>query len=252
MPSLPGFGFSDKPSAPGCGVRRIAQTWADLMRRLGYDRYVAAGSDWGTSVSATLAELDSAHVVGAHLMPPLAAPDPSTFDTLTDAERASLESMEQRASHESAYSEIHRTRPQTIGYGLLDSPVLLCAWILEKWSTWTDGPLDVERSIGLDPVLDHVSWYWFTRTGASAARLYSESIADVSRWLTEPGVDVIDAPVGCSVFAGEVPRPSRRWAEKRFRDIRYWAEHDRGGHFAAVEVPELVVGDLRASFRELR
>jgi epoxide hydrolase len=123
---------------------------------------------------------------------------------------------------------------------------------LEKWSTWTEGPLDVRRSIGLDPVLDHVSWYWFTRTGASAARLYAESIGDVSRWLTEVGADVIDVPVGCSVFAGEVPRPSRRWAEKRFRDIRYWAEHDRGGHFAAVEVPDLVVGDLRASFRELR
>jgi epoxide hydrolase len=199
-----------------------------------------------------LAAQDPAHVVAAHLMPPLAAPDPSTFETLTDAERTGLESMEQRARHESAYSEIHRTRPQTIGYGLLDSPVALCAWILEKWSTWTEGPLDVRRSIGLDPVLDHVSWYWFTRTGASAARLYAESIGDVSRWLTEVGVDVIDVPVGCSVFAGEVPRPSRRWAEKRFRDIRYWAEHDRGGHFAAVEVPDLVVGDLRASFRELR
>jgi hypothetical protein len=195
---------------------------------------------------------DAAHVVGAHLIPPLAAPDPATFSSLTDAERETLAATEQRARNESAYSEIHRTRPQTIGYALTDSPVALCAWIFEKWATWTDGPLDLQDSIGLDPVLDTVSWYWFTGTGASSARLYTESIDDVSRWLTQPAIDVIDAPVGCSVFAGEVPRPSRRWADRRFPDIRYWAEHDRGGHFAAVEAPDLLVRDLRAFFRPLR
>jgi pimeloyl-ACP methyl ester carboxylesterase len=248
VPSLPGYGFSDKPAEPGWDVERIARAWASLMGRLGYARYGAAGSDWGTSVSSALAEADPECVVGIHLVPPLAAPDPATSGDLTEAERAALVAAQGRSRTGSAYSEVHRTRPQTIGYALADSPVALCAWIAEKYCTWTDPRTPVDR----DRLLDTVSLYWFTRTGASSARLYWHSIDHVTRRLTEPGVDVVPAPTGCSVFPAEVPRPSRRWAERRYPGIRFWAEHDRGGHFPALEVPDLLVADLRAFFRLVR
>jgi pimeloyl-ACP methyl ester carboxylesterase len=250
LPSLPGYGLSDRPTSTGWGIDRTARAWAVLMERLGYARYGAAGSDWGTSVSSVLAARDPEHVVGIHLVPPLAAPDRT--DDLTDAERAALAELAQRSRTESAYSEMHRTKPQTIGYGLVDSPAALAAWIVEKLWTWSDHRGDLAEVLTADQVLDDISLYWLTGTGASAARFYWESIDQVSRWLSEPGVDPVATPTGCSVFAAEVPRPSRRWAARRYPDIRYWAEHPRGGHFAALEVPELVVGDLRAFFRLVR
>ncbi len=250
VPSLPGYGLSDRPTSTGWGIDRTARAWAVLMDRLGYARYGAAGSDWGTSVSSALAARDPEHVVGIHLVPPLAAPD-RTGD-LTDAERAALAELERRSRTESAYSEMHRTKPQTIGYGLVDSPAALAAWIVEKLWTWTDHRGDLAEVLTADQVLDDISLYWLTGTGASAARFYWESIDQVGRWLSEPGIDPVATPTGCSVFAAEVPRPSRRWAARRYPDIRYWAEHPRGGHFAALEVPELVVGDLRAFFRLVR
>jgi pimeloyl-ACP methyl ester carboxylesterase len=250
VPSLPGDGFSDRPAGPGWGVERTARAVAQLTARLGYDRYGAAGSDWGTSTSSVLAQVAPEHVVGVHLVPPLAAPDPLTLDDLTDGERSALQDAAARARTESAYSEVHRSKPQTIGYALVDSPVALCAWLGEKLLTWSD----TRRLPGLTPdqVLDQVTLYWLTGTGASAARLYWESIDQVSRWITEPGADVVQVPTGCSVFAAEVPRPSRRWAARRYPDIRYWAEHDTGGHFPALEVPDLLVEDLRAFFRLVR
>jgi len=250
VPSLPGYGYSDKPAVTGWGIDRTAVAWAQLMRRLGYHRYGAAGSDWGTSVSSSLGRHDPAHVVGIHLIPPLAAPDPA--DELTDAERAALADLERRSRTESGYSEMHRTKPQTVGYGLLDSPAALAAWIVEKLWTWSDHDGDLTDVLTPDQVLDDISLYWLTGTGASAARFYWESIDQVSRWLTRPGVDPVSVPTGCSVFAAEVPRPSRRWAARRYPDIRYWAEHPRGGHFAALEAPEPVVADLRAFFRLVR
>ena len=248
VPSLPGYGFSDKPASTGWGLERTAHAWAQVMARLGYRRYGAAGSDWGTSISTLLARQDPAHVAGIHLVPPLAAPDPSTLDDLTHAEHAALADGERRARTGSAYSELHRTRPQTLGYGLLDSPVALCAWLVEKLWAWT-GP---ESRLSRDQMLDQVTLYWLTGTGASSARLYWESIEQVTGWLTEPDCEAVTVPTGCSVFAEEVPRPSRRWAARRFPDIRYWAEHDRGGHFPALEAPDLLVDDLRAFFRNLR
>jgi pimeloyl-ACP methyl ester carboxylesterase len=137
-PSLPGYGFSDKPDRPGWGIDRIAGAWAQLMARLGYERYGAQGGDWGTSISTTLAQRDPDHIVGIHLTPPLAPPDPATFDTLTERERAALVSLEHAAEWDSGYSRVHATRPQTIGYGLADSPAALCAWIIEKFWAWTD------------------------------------------------------------------------------------------------------------------
>jgi pimeloyl-ACP methyl ester carboxylesterase len=224
-------------------VERIAAAWAELMARLGHERYVAAGSDWGTSVSAALGRRDRQHVAGIHLVPPLAAP----FGEPTESERVALADRE-RADADSGYSLVHETRPQTIGYGLVDSPVALCAWIVEKLRSWSDG----EDALTRDELLDMVMLHWLPATGASAARLYWESIGMVREVFTRPGFDVIDVPTGCSIFPGENPRPSRRWAERRFPDIRYWNELPRGGHFAALEQPELFVDEIRAFGRLLR
>jgi pimeloyl-ACP methyl ester carboxylesterase len=246
LPSLPGYGFSDKPSAAGWNVIRIARAWAALMERLGYDRYGAAGGDWGTSISACLGQEDPQHVAGVHLVPPLAPPDPATFDDLTEREQAALRALEHAAAHDSGYSKQHATRPQTIGYALVDSPAALCAWIVEKFHAWTD------TVPARDALLDNLMLYWLPRTGASSARLYWESIAQVNEWISGAVTDTVDVPVGCSIFPKELQRPSRRWAERRFTDIRHWNELDRGGHFAALEQPALFVDELRAFFRLVR
>jgi pimeloyl-ACP methyl ester carboxylesterase len=251
-PSLPGYGFSGKPDRTGWGVERIARAWAELMARLGYRRYGAAGSDWGTSVSTSLGQQDRAHVAGIHLVPPLAGPDPATSGDLTGAERAAIKSLEYAGEWDSGYSREHATRPQTIGYGLVDSPAALCAWITEKFWSWTDHPGSLEAVLSRDDLLDNLMLYWLPGTGASAARLYWESIRQVNEWIAGASADTVDVPVGGSVFPKELQRPSRRWAARRFTDIRYWNEPPRGGHFAAFEQPELFVAELRAFFRLVR
>ncbi|MBO3741950.1 epoxide hydrolase family protein [Actinoplanes flavus] len=247
IPSLPGYGFSGKPATPGWGIERIAGAWAHIMATLGYSRYGAAGSDWGTSVSSMLAAEAGDQVVGVHLVPPLAGPDPVDHD-FTEAERQALTELHERAESSSAYSEMHRTAPQTIGYALMDSPVGLCAWMGEKLTAWTGPP----GRLTADQILDQVTLYWLTGTATSSARLYAESIDLVSAWISGERTDPVRVPVGASIFAAELPRPSRRWAARRFLDIRYWREHDRGGHFPALEEPELLVADLCAFFTPLR
>src|SRR5215472_7012435 len=251
-PSLPGYGFSGQPDQAGWGVERIARAWAELMARLGYSRYGAAGSDWGSSVSTLLGQQDRAHVAGLHLVPPLAGPDPATFGDLTPGERAALDSLEYSAEWDSGYSREHATRPQTIGYGLVDSPAFLAAWIVEKFWSWTDHDGSLDAVLSRDELLDNLMLYWLPGTGASAARLYWESIRQVNEWISGTGTDPVSVPVGCSVFPRELQRPSRRWAEKRFTDIRYWGEPERGGHFAAFEQPELFVREVRTFFRLVR
>jgi pimeloyl-ACP methyl ester carboxylesterase len=241
IPSLPGYGFSEWE--PGWGIGRIAAAWAELMAGLGYARYGAAGSDWGTSVSSLLALTDPDHVAGIHLIPPLAGPRQG--DELTVAETRALQDLGVRAKHSSAYSEVHRTAPQTVGYALLDSPAGLCAWMAEKLLAWGDG-------LTPDQILDQVTLYWLTGTAATAASLYAESIDRVAGWIDGTASDPVPVPAGASIFAGEVPRPSRRWAQRRYPDLRYWSEHDRGAHFPALEVPGLLVADLRAFFRLIR
>jgi len=247
-PSLPGYGFSDKPARPGWNVHRNAQEWTRLMARLGYERYGAVGSDWGTSISTSIGQQDGAHVAGIHLVPPLAAPDPATFNDLTEAERAAIDDMKERAKTGDGYSVQQGTRPQTLGYGLVDSPAALCAWLVEKFCLWTDPRSELSR----DDLLDNVMLYWITRTGTSSARLYWESIDEIKRLFTEPTVDPVRVPTGCSVFPHEVPRVSRRWARRRFPDIRYWSEPPRGGHFAAFEQPDLFASDVREFFKLVR
>jgi epoxide hydrolase len=251
-PSLPGYGFSSKPSRPGWGVERIADAWATLMARLGYTEYGAQGSDWGTSISACLAQRDPEHVIGIHLTPPLAPPDPETLGDLTERERAALASLEHSALWDSGYSQEHATRPQTIGYALVDSPAALCAWIIEKFQAWTDNDGDLESVLTRDELLDNLMLYWLPRAGASSARLYWQSMRQVNEWISGAVNDSVTAPTGCSIFPRELQRPSRRWAQKRFLDIRYWHEPSRGGHFAAFEQPDLYLDEVRAFFRLLR
>ena len=251
-PTLPGYGFSDKPARHGWGVERIASAWSRLMVRLGYTRYGAQGGDWGTSITTWMAKQDPGPLVGIHLTPPLVAPDPATFDDLTVSERAAIADLERGQVSEDGYSLEQSTRPQTIGYGLVDSPVLLAAWIIEKFHAWTDCAGHPENVLSRDQLLDNLMLYWLPATGASAARLYWESFPQIKRTFAEGTTDVVAVPVGCSIFPRENPRPSRRWAEKRFVDIRHWNELDRGGHFAALEQPELFVDELRSFFRHVR
>jgi pimeloyl-ACP methyl ester carboxylesterase len=251
-PSLPGYGFSDKPAQPGWNVDRIARAWIRLMGRLGYERYGAQGGDWGTSVSTSIGQQDPGHVAGIHLNPPIAAPDPATFDDLTDIERGALDAREHAREWEDGYSQEQSTRPQTVGYGLVDSPVALCSWIVEKFWSWSDCDGHPENAFTRHELLDNVMLYWLPGTGASSARLYWESIRQVSERLNRPDVDVVTVPTGGSIFPKENPRPSRRWAEKRYTDIRYWNELDKGGHFAAFEQPELFVNEVRSFFRLVR
>jgi pimeloyl-ACP methyl ester carboxylesterase len=251
-PSLPGYGFSDKPAGPGWNVQRIASAWATLMARLGYSRYGAQGGDWGNSITTCIGQQDLDHVVGIHLNPPIVAPDPETFDDLTDQERSARAALEHARDWESGYSEEQATKPQTVGYALVDSPAGLCAWIVEKFWSWTDCDGDLANVLTRDEVLDDVTLYWLTATGASSARLYWESIRQVSEWFTRSNSDTVAVPTGCSIFPKEVIRPSRRWAAKRYTDIRQWHELEKGGHFAAFEQPEVFVDEVRAFFRQLR
>ena len=245
VPSLPGYGFSGKPAAPGWDIHRIARAWAELMSRLGYPRFMAMGGDWGTSVSTSLALQHPDRLLGIHLVPPLAPPDRSAGD-ITGEERAALADLEERRRTDSGYAAVHGTRPQTIGYSLTDSPAGLCAWIAEKVWAWTDHPGDLDEVLTADQVLDNITLYWLTGTGASSARLYWESIAQVVTWFTTAASDTVTVPAGCSVFPKEVPRPSRRWAERRFANIVYWNQPARGGHFAAWEQPGLLTDEVRA------
>jgi epoxide hydrolase len=251
-PSLPGYGFSGKPAGTGWNVQRIAAAWATLMARLGYRRYGAQGSDWGTSVTTSLGQQDTAHLAGIHVMPPIAPPDPATLDDLTEAEQTSLAELREAAAHESGYSAEQSSKPQTVGYGLVDSPAGLAAWIGEKFWSWTDHDGSLDAVISRDDLLDDLMLYWLPAAPASSARLYWESFAQVSDWFTSAVTDTVDVPTGCTVFPREVPHPSRRWAAKRYTDIRHWSEPARGGHFAALEQPDTFVDEVRTFFRLVR
>lgn len=245
-PSLPGYGFSDKPVSSGWDVARIARAWATLMGRLGYERYGAQGGDWGAAVTMALALQDDGQLRGIHLNMPMADPAAlGQFGEPDDQERAAIASFAHYRRWESGYSTQQSTRPQTIGYGLVDSPAAQCAWILEKFWAWTDCGGHPENVLSRDELLDNIMMYWLPAAGASSARLYWESFR-------HRDFSPITVPTGCSIFPKEIFRLSRRWAQTRFSDLRYWGEVDRGGHFAAFEQPELFVAELRAFFAHLR
>jgi pimeloyl-ACP methyl ester carboxylesterase len=244
-PALPGFGFSDKPTEKGWGVQRIADAWATLMARLGYARYAAQGGDWGAVVATCIGAQDPRHCVGIHLNMPLVTPDPATMNDLTPREQSALAGVKHYREWDSGYSKEQSTRPQSVGYGLVDSPAAQAAWILEKFWAWTDSGGHPENVLTRDELLDNIMLYWLPGAGASSARLYWESFR-------QPSVDPIPVPVGCSIFPKEVFRCSRRWAEKRYQKLVYWNELERGGHFAAFEQPETFVSEVRACFRQVR
>ncbi len=244
-PTLPGYGFSDKPTAPGWNVERIARAWSQLMLRLGYDRYVAQGGDWGAAVTTAIALQDPEHCLGIHLNMPIVAPDRDTMDRLTEPEKDALAGRKHYQDWDSGYSKQQSTRPQTVGYGLVDSPAGQAAWILEKFWAWTDCDGHPENALTRDELLDNIMLYWLPGVAASSARLYWESFGRAS-------MAEVQVPTGCSMFPKEIFRCSRRWAEKRFRKLVYWNELERGGHFAAFECPQTFVGELRACFHHMR
>jgi pimeloyl-ACP methyl ester carboxylesterase len=246
-PSLPGYGFSGKPPRAGWGIARIAAAWAQLMARLGYGRYGAQGGDWGAMVTTKLAELDREHIAGIHVNMPLVSPDDIAAEgTPTEAEQAALASFARYRGQGSGYAREQSTRPQTIGYALADSPAAQCAWIVEKFWEWSDVDGDPDAAFGRDRLLDNVMLYWLPGAGASSARLYWESFYDRDL------VAAVEVPSGVSRFPKEIFPASRRWVQRRFRDLRHYNELARGGHFAAFEEPELFVDEVRRFFRHVR
>lgn len=245
-PSLPGYGFSGKPSRPGWNVPRIAEAWFSLMERLGYERFGAQGGDWGSAITMAMGATGSDRLAGIHLNMPLADPAAlGSLGELTEREQAAIASFARYRKWDSGYSKQQSTRPQTIGYGLVDSPAGLCGWIVEKFWSWTDCQGHPENMLTRDELLDNVMLYWLPAAGASSARLYWESFG-------QRDFTPIPVPSGCSIFPKEIFGISRRWAETRFTDLRYWNELERGGHFAAFEQPELFVQELREFFRLVR
>lgn len=244
-PSLPGYGFSGKPTEPGWNVERIARAWGTLMRRLGYDRYVAQGGDWGSMVTTAIGLQDAPACLGIHLTMPIVAPDPATMADLTPAEKSALAGLKKYRAEGSGYARQQGTRPQTIGYALADSPAGQAAWIVEKYQAWMDCGGHPENVLTRDELLDQVMLYWLPNSATSSARLYWESFA-------KPNRDPVHLPTGVSLFPKEIFRSSRRWAATRFTNLVHWREFDRGGHFAALERPDVLVDEIRTCFRPLR
>ena len=246
IPSLPGYGFSAKPTVAGWGVERIATGWAQLMDRLDYDRYGCHGGDWGAFVTSALGTGAPENVIGVHTTMPIARrPPEGEVPSLTSAEQAALADLDTFEKTRSGYSHEQATRPQTLGYGLLDSPVAQCTWIVEKFWDWTDCAGHPENVISRDRLLDNVMLYWLPGTGASSARLYWES----SR---RRHLDAVEVPSGVTLFPQELWRLPRSWIERRYTDLRHFSQPTTGGHFAAMEQPEVLVDELRTFFGLLR
>jgi pimeloyl-ACP methyl ester carboxylesterase len=256
IPSLPGFGFSGRPTGTGWNLARTARAWAVLMERLGYTHWFAQGGDLGASVTAELAALQAAGdigLAGIHLNMALFMPTDEEARDATDDERAMLQESGYYWQELSAYSQEMSTRPQTIGYSLTDSPVGLAAWIYAMFQDVGgshDEHGDAEKLFTLDEMLDDIMLYWLPRTAASAARMYWET--QRTGWASAGTIDdPLVVPVGLSVMPGEYVRRSRRWAERRYTHLVHFNEVARGGHFALLEQPELLVDDIRTTFRDL-
>ncbi|MER7192929.1 epoxide hydrolase family protein [Streptomyces flaveolus] len=238
VPSLPGFGYSDKPAATGWGTERIAAAWVELMGRLGYDRFAAHGGDWGGNITTVLGGRFPEHVLGIHTLF-AEAPPGLTTDGLTTVERKWTEETRDFWRHRAAYAKQQASRPQTIGYSLVDSPVGLLAWILDKFAEWSDTEDSPFETISRDRILDDVTLYWLTRTGASAARIYYESHNSLDPELR------VDVPSAVSMYPRDIEKTPRPWAQERYRRIVRWNSPETGGHFPSLEVPAYFVKDLQ-------
>jgi epoxide hydrolase len=242
-PSLPGYGFSGKPSATGWGVEKIATAWEALMERLGYERYGAQGGDWGAAITTQLGR-NGGRCAAIHLNMPLGAP-PGPLDNPTEEEKRALERMNYYRKWDNAYAKQQSTRPQTLGYALVDSPVGQLAWIVEKFWSWMDCDGDPENVVSKDEMLDNVMLYWLTASGASSGRLYWQSFSSIA------GSGRVEVPTGVASFPKEILQAPRSWCEAGF-NITHWSTMPRGGHFAAFEQPDLYVDDVRTFFDTVR
>ncbi|SEO77610.1 epoxide hydrolase family protein [Amycolatopsis saalfeldensis] len=238
VPSLPGFGYSGKPATTGWGTEKIAAAWVELMGRLGYGEFLAHGGDWGGTITTVLAGRFPEHVLGIHTTFAEGLPG-SSMDGLTALEREWTEGTRHFWRHRAAYAKQQATRPQTIGYSLVDSPAGLLAWILDKFAEWSDTEDSPFETISIDRLLDDVTLYWLTRSGASAARIYYESHNSL-----DPGLRV-DVPAAVTMYPRDIERYPRRWARERYRQIVRWRQPGAGGHFPSLEVPGYFVEDLR-------
>jgi pimeloyl-ACP methyl ester carboxylesterase len=246
-PSLPGYGFSEPPRTRGWDVQRIAKAFISLMDRLGYPRYVAQGGDWGAQVTTRIGSLDPAHCAAIHLNMPIGSRPEDPIE-LTPEEQDDLASMAAFQSREAAYANEQGTKPQTIGAALNDSPAGLLAWIIEKFRTWSDCAGHPEPYFSRDLLLTNVMLYWVTQTGASSARLYWETNRT---GVLKEKLPFIGVPTGVARYPKEVLRWPRSWVEAQY-NLTHWAVMPKGGHFAAMEQPELFAGDLRQFFRTVR
>jgi pimeloyl-ACP methyl ester carboxylesterase len=263
IPSVPGYGFSGRPTGTGWDPDRIARAWAELMKRLGYTRYVAQGGDWGSPISSAMARQTAAGLLGIHINLPATVP-PEVLPALggaplpagiSDKEREVIEALRKyNMAGSSAYFTMMTARPQTVGYGATDSPAGLAAWVLVHpgFAQWSYGA-DAKQSPTKDDVLDNITLYWLTNTAASAGRLYWENGARGSVIAAAPQkTSEISLPVAITVFPEDVYRAPETWARRAYPNLTYFHEVDKGGHFAAWEQPELFAAELRAAFRTIR
>jgi pimeloyl-ACP methyl ester carboxylesterase len=250
-PSLPGYGFSQPNNAKGWGPGSTGRAWAVLMERLGYERYGAQGGDWGSFVTQAVAASDPDHCFAIHLNLMLGGPPTAEamaeLPNLPEAEQEKWARFQNYTSAESGYAQIQSTKPQTLGYALSDSPVGQLAWIAEKFRTWTDCDGVIENAVDRDALLTNISVYWFTNTGGSSGRYYKEAqqAGDMG------GQFGLETPVGHACFPKEVIASPRKWVEHWY-NIVHWTDMPRGGHFAAMEQPELLIDDIRTFFRQFR
>ncbi len=250
VPSIPGYGFSDRPTSPGMSNSAVADLWVGLMEQLGYSRFAAQGGDWGAGISTWIARKAPERLVGLHLnyIPGSYRPWVENEAALSAEERGFLADNARWFEEEGAYGHLQATRPGTLGIALTDSPAGLAAWILEKVRAWADCDGDLESRFSIDELLAHVTLYWVTNTAASSVRLYRES--KLTPLQLGPG-ESIRVPMAYAHFPLEAPSPPRRWVERGY-EVRRWTDMPRGGHFAAWEEPELLTQDIREFFRPLR
>ena len=260
LPSMPGYGFSGKPTDTGWGPDRIARAWDVLMKRLGYTRYVSQGGDWGSVVADVMARQAPAGLLGIHVNMPATVPanvakalnngEPAPAG-LSAEEKAAFDSLSTFFTKNAGYGVMMVTRPQTVGYGLSDSPIGLAAWMYDKFSQWTYTGGEPERSLTKDEMLDDITLYWLTNSAISSAQLYWENNNNNFSAVAQKTAE-ISIPVGVTVFPGEIYRAPQSWTKQAYRNLIYFNEVDKGGHFAAWEQPELFAAELRAAFRSLR
>src|SRR5260370_1202323 len=245
--SLHGFGFSENPTEAGWRLPRIANAWAALMARLGYSRYAAQGGDLGAGVSSWMAKQRASGLAAIHLnLPIVFPPPPPPPGGYSAVEQSALAQLGKYASDGSGYASIQATRPQTLGYGLADSPVGQAMWIYEKFQAWSDNKGDPAEAISVDHMLDDINLYWLTDTAASSARVYFESFPqDLARV-------PIDLPVAVSIFKGDFFTPPTEWGDQTYSKLFHSHEDRQGANFAALDQPELFVAELRQSFAQIR